>query len=80
MVKGFLLGIVVAIAAVIAGGYFFVTSGAMPAGQDVKPGALERWAAKKSSVSVRMPCMSAVATRRNSTTEALPSPASSCAR
>src|SRR6266851_8588275 len=48
MVKGFILGIVVAIAAAIAGGYFFVTSGAMPAGQDVKPGALETWASKTS--------------------------------
>jgi thiosulfate dehydrogenase len=46
--KGFILGIVVAIAAAIVGGYFFVTSGALPAGQDVKPGALETWAAKKS--------------------------------
>lgn len=48
MVKGFILGIVVAIAAAIAGGYFFITSGMLPAGQDVTPGALEKWAAKKS--------------------------------
>lgn len=48
MARGFLLGIVVSMAATIAGAYFFVTSGALPAGQDVKPGALERWAAKRS--------------------------------
>jgi mono/diheme cytochrome c family protein len=46
--RGFVLGLFVAIAAVIAGGYLFVTSGALPAGQDAKPGALERWAAKTS--------------------------------
>jgi mono/diheme cytochrome c family protein len=46
--KGFVLGFVVAIAALVAGSYFFVTSGALPAGQDSKPGALEKWAAKKS--------------------------------
>jgi mono/diheme cytochrome c family protein len=48
MVKGFILGIVVAIVVVIAGAYLFVTTGALPAGQDVKPGALEKWAAKTS--------------------------------
>lgn len=48
MARGFFLGVVVSIAAAIAGAYFCVTSGALPAGQDVKPGALERWAAKKS--------------------------------
>jgi len=48
VLKGFILGIVVAIAVAVGGGYFFVASGALPAGQDVKPGALERWAAKKS--------------------------------
>jgi thiosulfate dehydrogenase len=44
----FLLGFIVAIAAVFAGAYWFITSGRMPAGQDVKPGALEKWAAKNS--------------------------------
>jgi thiosulfate dehydrogenase len=48
MARGFILGIVVSIVAVIAGAYLFVTRGAMPAGQDVKPGALEKWAAKTS--------------------------------
>jgi mono/diheme cytochrome c family protein len=48
MVKGFILGIVVAIVLAIAGAYLFVTTGAMPTGQDVKPGALEKWAAKTS--------------------------------
>jgi hypothetical protein len=46
--RGFVLGLIVAIAAVIVGAYLFVTSGALPAGQDAKPGALERWAAKTS--------------------------------
>jgi thiosulfate dehydrogenase len=46
--RGFILGIVASIAAVIAGGYILVTRGALPAGQDVKPGALEKWAAKTS--------------------------------
>jgi mono/diheme cytochrome c family protein len=46
--KGFVLGFVAAIATSIAAGYFFVTSGALPAGQDSKPSRLERWAAKKS--------------------------------
>lgn len=44
--KGFVLGIFVTIAAALAGAYFFVTGGALPAGQDVKPGRLERWIAK----------------------------------
>jgi hypothetical protein len=46
--KGFVLGFVAAIAALIAGGYFFVTSGALPAGQDSKSSKLEKWAAKRS--------------------------------
>lgn len=46
--KGFVLGLAAAIVLAIAGGYFFVTTGALPAGQDVKPGALETWAAKAS--------------------------------
>ena len=48
MAKGFMLGLVVSIAAAIVGAYLFIKSGALPAGQDVKPGALERWAAKTS--------------------------------
>jgi mono/diheme cytochrome c family protein len=42
------LGFVSAIAILIAAGYFFVTSGALPAGQDSKPSKLEKWAAERS--------------------------------
>ncbi len=45
MAKGFVLGIIVALAALIAGGYIFVKRGVLPAGQDTKPGKLETWAA-----------------------------------
>ena len=48
MAKGFILGFIVAIAAVAAGGYFVVTTGALPARQDIKPSALEEWAARTS--------------------------------
>ncbi len=48
MGKGFVLGFVAAIAILIAAGYFFVTSGALPAGQDSKTSKLEKWAAKRS--------------------------------
>jgi hypothetical protein len=48
MAKGFILGFIVAIAAVVAAGYFFVTTGALPAGQDAKPRELEEWAAETS--------------------------------
>jgi thiosulfate dehydrogenase len=44
----FVLGFVAAIATLIAAGYFFVASGALPAGQDSKPSGLEKWAAKRS--------------------------------
>jgi thiosulfate dehydrogenase len=46
--KAFILGIIVALAAMIVGGYIFVKLGALPAGQDDKPGKLEKWAAKTS--------------------------------
>jgi thiosulfate dehydrogenase len=46
--KGFILGILVTFAAALAGAYLFVTTGALPAGQDVKPGRLEKWMAKTS--------------------------------
>jgi mono/diheme cytochrome c family protein len=46
--KSFILGIIVALAAMILGGYVFVKLGALPAGQDSKPGKLEAWAAKTS--------------------------------
>ena len=48
MAKGFILGLIVAFVLLIAGGYFFITTGALPAGQDSKPGKLETWAAKTS--------------------------------
>ena len=48
MGKGFVLGFVSAIAILIAAGYFFVTSGDLPAGQDSKPSKMEKWAAKRS--------------------------------
>jgi len=44
--KGFVLGLLTALAVLAIGGYFFVTTGSLHAGQDVKPGTLERWAAK----------------------------------
>ena len=43
----FVLGFVAAIAALIAACCYAVKSGALPAGQDSKPGILEKWAAKK---------------------------------
>jgi mono/diheme cytochrome c family protein len=46
--KGFVLGFVAAIVALIAGGYLLVISGTLQAGQDAKPIALEEWAAKRS--------------------------------
>jgi thiosulfate dehydrogenase len=46
--KGFVLGVLVTIAAALAGAYFLVTGGALPAGQDAKPGGIERWVAKTS--------------------------------
>jgi mono/diheme cytochrome c family protein len=46
--KGFVLGFVATIATLIAASYFFVTSGALPAGQDSKPSRLEKWAATRS--------------------------------
>ncbi len=48
MGRGFVLGFVTAVVAFMAAGYFFVTSGALPSGQDSKPGKLEKWAAQKS--------------------------------
>jgi thiosulfate dehydrogenase len=46
--KGFILGFTAAVVALVVGGFLFVTSGALPAGQDSKPSGLETWAAKKS--------------------------------
>jgi mono/diheme cytochrome c family protein len=46
--KGFILGIIVTLLGMIAGGFTFVKLGLMPAGQDQKPGRLETWAANTS--------------------------------
>ena len=48
MAKGFVLGVIITLAVAIAGAYIFVKVGALPAGQDQKPGKLETWAAKTS--------------------------------
>jgi thiosulfate dehydrogenase len=48
LVKGFILGLVISVVVLVVGGYFVVTGGLLPAGQDVKPIALEKWAAKRS--------------------------------
>jgi thiosulfate dehydrogenase len=48
MGRGVLLGFVVAVSIAAIGGYLFVRMGMLPAGQDQKPGALEKWAAKTS--------------------------------
>jgi thiosulfate dehydrogenase len=48
VLKGFVLGVVAIVLAGVVGAYWFVTSGAMPAGQDARPFPLERWAAKNS--------------------------------
>jgi thiosulfate dehydrogenase len=45
MVRGFLVGIVFAIAVAVLGGYGLVQSGLIPANADAKPGGLELWAA-----------------------------------
>jgi thiosulfate dehydrogenase len=44
--KGFVVGFLAALVVLVIGGYFFVTTGALHAGQDVKPGGFEKWAAK----------------------------------
>ena len=48
MFRGFLIGILVAIAAAATLGYFVVSSGLIPANADAKPGRLEIWAARTS--------------------------------
>lgn len=47
MGKGFVLGFLAAIAALIAAGFYFVKSGALTAAQDSTPSGLEKWAAKR---------------------------------
>lgn len=44
----FLLGIVATLVLAVAGGYFLIRSGSIPANADAEPGALETWAARTS--------------------------------
>jgi thiosulfate dehydrogenase len=46
--KGFLLGLLTALILLAIGGYLFVSTGALPAGQDAAPSRLEKWAAHTS--------------------------------
>lgn len=46
--KPFFAGVLLTLACLVVGAYFFVTLGWMPANADAKPGWLERWAAHKS--------------------------------
>jgi thiosulfate dehydrogenase len=48
MVKGFFWGVLATIVAVLAGGYFVLHSGLIPANADATPGAFETWAAQTS--------------------------------
>ncbi len=48
MGKGILWGILITLACVAMGGYFFIISGFMPVNADGKPPALEKWMAWKS--------------------------------
>jgi thiosulfate dehydrogenase len=46
--KGFVFGLLTALILLAIGGYLFVSTGTLPAGQDVTPGRLEKWAARTS--------------------------------
>jgi thiosulfate dehydrogenase len=48
MLKGFILGAVVVMAAGLLGAYVLVATGGLPANADARPSALETWAARKS--------------------------------
>jgi thiosulfate dehydrogenase len=48
MAKGFVFGLLTALILLAIGGYYFVSAGALPAGQDVTPSFLETWAAHTS--------------------------------
>ena len=45
MIKGFVLGIVLTIAAALVSGYLVLDNGVIPANADTKPSLIERWAA-----------------------------------
>jgi thiosulfate dehydrogenase len=48
MSKGFAAGFLLALLLVLAGACLFIVAGGLYAGQDVAPGGLERWAARRS--------------------------------
>ena len=48
MAKGFMIGFLTALLVSAAGAYVFIVSGGLYAGQDVAPGGMERWAARRS--------------------------------
>lgn len=48
MTKGLVVGFVTALVILMVGGYIFIITGGLYAGQDVKPGELETWGAKNS--------------------------------
>lgn len=48
MAKGFMFGLFTAVILFVLGGYLFVSTGALPAGQDVTPSRVETWAARTS--------------------------------
>jgi mono/diheme cytochrome c family protein len=48
MFRGFVVGVVVVILAIVVGGYIILQRGLVPANADAVPGSLETWAAKTS--------------------------------
>ena len=48
MIRGIIIGVLLTAAVLLAGGYFGVERGLMPANADAKPSRLETWAAKAS--------------------------------
>ncbi len=48
MIKAYIWGCLSVLIALAAGGYWFITSGMMPANADGKPPAIEKWAARAS--------------------------------
>jgi mono/diheme cytochrome c family protein len=48
MIKAYIWGCLTVLLVLLAGGYWFITGGMMPANADSKPPALEKWAARAS--------------------------------
>src|SRR5437588_2465585 len=48
MLRGLLLGIVLVLVVIVAGGYVGIKNGVMPANADATPSALEKWMARSS--------------------------------